>query len=53
MFSGVIGGQSEALVGVINKNGIYYAFERDALASGPVWSTRIAIGGGESDDGKR
>ena len=47
LFNGVIGGQSEPLVGVINKNGTFYAFERDALASGPVWSTRIAIGGGD------
>ena len=45
LFSGVIGGQSEPMVGSINKNGIFYAFERDALSSGPVWSTRIAIGG--------
>ena len=47
LFNGVIGGQSQPLVGVINKNGTFYAFERDALASGPVWSTRIAIGGGD------
>ncbi len=39
------------LVGVINKNGVFYAFERDALPSGPVWSTRIAIGGGDPNDG--
>jgi polyvinyl alcohol dehydrogenase (cytochrome) len=46
LFHGVIGGQSQPLVGVINKNGIFYAFERDAVSSGPVWSTRIATGGG-------
>ena len=51
LFSGVVGGQSEALVGVINKNGLYYAFERGALASGPVWTTRIAIGGGNPTTG--
>jgi outer membrane protein assembly factor BamB len=45
LFSGVIGGQSEPMVGSINKNGIFYAFERDALSSGPVWSKRIATGG--------
>ena len=33
------------LVGVINKNGVFYAFKRDALPSGPVWRTRIAKGG--------
>jgi len=39
-------GSSQALVGAINKNGVYYAFKRGALADGPVWSTRIANGGG-------
>ena len=51
LFNGVIGGQSQPLVGVINKNGIFYAFERDALPSGPVWSTRIATGGGNPTTG--
>jgi len=45
LFNGVIGGKSEPLVGVSNKNGIFYAFQRDALPSGPVWSTRIALNG--------
>src|SRR5262249_7751830 len=39
------------LVGVINKNGLFYAFERDALPSGPVWKTRIAQGGGNPTTG--
>jgi polyvinyl alcohol dehydrogenase (cytochrome) len=46
LFTGTIGGQSVPLVGVINKNGIFYTLKRDALASGPVWSTRIATVGG-------
>jgi outer membrane protein assembly factor BamB len=46
LFTGVIGGQSVPLVGAINKNGVFYAFKRDALSAGPVWSTRIATGGG-------
>jgi outer membrane protein assembly factor BamB len=46
LFNGVIGGQSVPLVGAIDKNGIFYAFKRDALPSGPVWQTRIATGGG-------
>ena len=36
---------------MINKNGSFYAFERDALPSGPVWSTRIATGGGDPTTG--
>ena len=46
LFNGVIGGQSVPLVGAIDKNGIFYAFKRDAVSSGPVWQTRIATGGG-------
>jgi outer membrane protein assembly factor BamB len=51
LFNGVIGGQSHPLVGVVNKNGVFYAFERDALSSGPVWSTRVATGGGNPTTG--
>jgi outer membrane protein assembly factor BamB len=47
LFNGVIGGQPEPLVGVVNKNGVFYAFKRGALPSGPVWSTRIAMGGSD------
>jgi outer membrane protein assembly factor BamB len=45
LFSGVIGGQSQPMVGSINKNGVFYAFQREALSSGPVWSKNIATGG--------
>ena len=51
LFNGVIGGQSVPLVGAINKNGIFYAFKRDALPSGPVWQTRIATGGANPTTG--
>jgi len=47
LFNGVIGGQSVPLVGAIDKNGVFYAFKRDALPSGPVWQTRIATGGAD------
>ncbi len=46
LFTANIGGTTENLVGAINKNGIYYAFKRDALGAGPIWTTRIAYGGG-------
>jgi outer membrane protein assembly factor BamB len=52
LFSGVIGGQSQPLVGVINKNGVFYAFERDVLPSGPLWRRRIATGGGDPPSGQ-
>jgi polyvinyl alcohol dehydrogenase (cytochrome) len=51
LFTGVIGGQSVPLVGVINKNGTFYALRRDALPSGPVWSAQIANGGGNPTTG--
>src|SRR5215471_14910920 len=51
MFNGVIGGQSVPLVGAVDKNGIFYAFKRDALPSGPVWQTRIATGGANPTTG--
>lgn len=33
---------STPMLGVCNKNGVYYAFKRADLAAGPVWSTRVA-----------
>ena len=51
LFTGVVGGQTVPLVGVINKNGIFYALKRDALSSGPVWSTQIANGGANPTTG--
>ncbi|MEO8971097.1 MAG: PQQ-binding-like beta-propeller repeat protein [Ktedonobacteraceae bacterium] len=33
------------VVGVANKNGIFYAFQRDALNNGPVWQDQVAVGG--------
>ena len=45
LFTGVIGGQPQPLVGVINKNGFFYTFIRGALARdrfGPPVSPRAA-----------
>ena len=33
------------MVGVANKNGIFYAFQRDALDNGPIWQDKISVGG--------
>jgi len=33
------------MVGVQNKNGVYYALDRSSLSGGPVWRTRIAKAG--------
>ena len=51
LFSAVIGGVTRSLVGVVNKNGIYYALDRTAISHGYVWSAKIAtVGGGCGPD---
>ena len=45
LFSRTVNGTTDDLVGAVSKNGIYYAFDRDAIGAGPVWETRIATGG--------
>jgi hypothetical protein len=39
------------MVGVVNKDGIFYALRRDALNSGLVWSATIGSGGAEPQGG--
>jgi len=34
-----------ALVGSVNKNGLFYALDRGNLSAGPVWQATIAVGG--------
>ena len=46
LFNAVIGGVNRPLVGVPNKNGVYYAFDRAAVSSGPVWSVQVGMTGG-------
>jgi outer membrane protein assembly factor BamB len=36
---------TQAMVGIANKNGVYYAFKRDHLSAGPSWQIQIATGG--------
>ena len=47
LFAGTVtpGGAHRRLIGVANKNGIYYVFSRASLDSGPVARLRIATGG--------
>ncbi len=47
LFSAIIGGTQHLLVGVANKNGTYYAFDRSSINTGPLWRANIAtVGGG-------
>jgi polyvinyl alcohol dehydrogenase (cytochrome) len=45
LFQATINGSLQQLLGVANKNGIYYALVRGHLGQGPVWQATIAIGG--------
>jgi outer membrane protein assembly factor BamB len=42
MFRASIGGVVHLMIGIQNKNGIYYAFRRYAISSGPLWQDRVA-----------
>ena len=46
LFRASINGAVHQMVGAQNKNGTYYAFDRSAISSGPLWQQQIA-GGGE------
>jgi hypothetical protein len=47
LFSGTVkhGGAQRSLVGIPNKNGIYYVFDRSMVSAGPVARLQMAIGG--------
>ncbi len=53
LFTATIGGTLHHLLGVANKNGIYYAFDEANVSQGPVWTIALAQGGQgpESGDG--
>jgi len=46
LFSATINGALRQLVGSVNKNGIFYAWDRTDVAAGPVWQTNVAKAGG-------
>jgi polyvinyl alcohol dehydrogenase (cytochrome) len=52
MFSADIHGTLTNMVGLANKDGIYYAFDRSAISSGPLWHRRISVGGPGPQGGK-
>jgi outer membrane protein assembly factor BamB len=52
LFTANIKGKTRAMVGVVNKNGIYYAFDRTAIGAGPVWRARVAAGGSTPEAGE-
>ena len=48
LFQATINGVSHAMVGIVNKNGYYYAFDRTYVAAGPLWQVRLSPGGAEA-----
>ena len=42
LFTANINGVQRALVGALNKNGLYFAWDRNNIAAGPVWQSTIA-----------
>ena len=48
LFTATIKGVQRPMVGAINKNGIYYAFQRGAISNGPLWSQQISSANGNN-----
>lgn len=47
LFPATINGTSYAMLGMVNKNGYYYALDRNNIAAGALWKTRISVGGAD------
>lgn len=43
LFNATINGQPRQMIGLVNKNGVYYALDRTNVKAGPVWQKTIAI----------
>ena len=48
LFPAVIGGVATNLVGACNKNGVFYAWNRQQLAAGPAWQLQVGTPDGPS-----
>jgi polyvinyl alcohol dehydrogenase (cytochrome) len=44
LFTATISGVVHKMVGLQNKNGIYYALARGLISQGPLWQKRMAVG---------
>jgi polyvinyl alcohol dehydrogenase (cytochrome) len=42
LFTAQVNGATRRMVGIDNKDGIFYAFDAAHVSSGPVWTTRVA-----------
>lgn len=48
LFQATINGVMHKMVGLPNKNGIYYAFDQSNISAGPLWQVRLATAPGPS-----
>jgi outer membrane protein assembly factor BamB len=51
LFLATINGTLHHMLGLINKNGTYYALDRDNIAAGPIWSDQLALPKKQGGDG--
>jgi polyvinyl alcohol dehydrogenase (cytochrome) len=51
LFDATIGGGTRHMVGLGNKNGLFYAWDRSNIAAGPVWEKQVAIGSNDPQGG--
>ena len=51
-FEASSGGTLHHMVGLINKNGYYYAFDRTNIAAGPLWKDLLALPGNSPEHGR-
>jgi len=42
LFAAAIHGTVHNMIGLVNKNGIYYALDRANISAGPLWETRVS-----------
>lgn len=45
LFDATVAGVDTPMVGLVNKNGIFYAFDRADISAGPVWTYDVGIPG--------
>ena len=50
-FTTTIGGTTHRMLGIINKDSDYYAFDRSNISAGPLWQVKLALGGQSPEKG--
>lgn len=45
LFSATINGVPHSMLGIVSKDGYYYALDRTNISAGPLWKVRLSVGG--------